>query len=279
MTVTPAAYSGRVPPDPVRRDAEVEAALRAAVVADVAWRAGDRPQVHGVLPLVGPDGPVLALPYAQAGVARSLAAAPEVLVCLSEPTGAGAAWAPVSVRARPRLEEDPDGAVFAATLLEQELLRWPPSRLLADSVLLRREHWWWLPRLLVHLEVVGTEPLAARTRPDEHLLVVGGADGTRARVVRDLPRVGPPPGPGAAGGDPALLLGQEVSWPDLERWGRWTWRGRWDGFALQVEQAPEATGLPPVPGLLARWRRHRALERACRTGLAGAGGSARVTGP
>mgnify|MGYP000253463491 CR=1 FL=1 len=41
-----------VPPGPVRRDPDVEAALRAAVVADVAWTVGGRPRVHGVLPLV-----------------------------------------------------------------------------------------------------------------------------------------------------------------------------------------------------------------------------------
>ncbi len=268
-----------MPPDPVRRDAEVEAALRAAGVADVAWVPPDgsgAPRVHGVLPLVGPDGPVLALPYAAAEVARSLAAAPEVLVCLTDPGGTGRAWRPMAVRARPRLEEDPDGAVFAATLLEQELLRWPPSRLLADSVLLRREHWWWLPRLLVHLDVLGTAPLPARDAGDDHLLVVGAEHGPAVGVT-GLARS---PGPGEAlrldavpapGPGPALLLGQELSRPDLERWGRWTWRGRWDGAALTVEEAPPGTGLPPVPGLLTRWRRHRALERACRAGLAAAG--------
>ena len=272
-----------MPPDAVRRHPDVEAALRAAVVADVAWTVEGRPRLHGVLPLVGPDGPVLALPFSELATARSLAAAGRVLVCLSEPEGAGRAWRPLAVRARTRLQEDPDGDVFTATLLEQELLRWPPSRLLADSVLLRREHWWWLPRLLVHLEVLEERPLAAREGPDDHLLVVAGdgagdgaGDWPEAAVTGPTGAVrGAAPAPG-----PAVLLGQELSWPDLERWGRWSWQGRWDGEALQVEQAPESTGLPPVPGLLSRWRRHRALERSCRAGLAAARrGAAGVTGP
>ncbi|MBM7508313.1 hypothetical protein JOE61_002127 [Nocardioides salarius] len=268
-----------VPPGPVRRDPDVEAALRAAVVADVAWTVEGRPRVHGVLPLVGPDGPVLALPWSELETARSLAAAGRVLLCLSEPQGAGRAWRPLGVRARTRLEEDPEGDVFTATLLEQELLRWPPSRLLADSVLLRREHWWWLPRLLVHLEVLDDSPLGARESREDQLLVVAG-DGAggwpEATVTGPAGALrGPAPAPG-----PALLLGQELSWPDLERWGRWSWQGRWDGAQLQVEQAPGSTGLPPVPGLLRRWRRHRALERACRAGLAAAPpATPRVTGP
>ncbi len=268
-----------MPPDPVRRRPDVEAALRAAVVADAAWTVEGRPRVHGVLPLVGPDGPVLALPYSQLATARSLAAAGRVLVCLSEPQGVGRAWRPLAVQARTRLQEDPGGEVFTATLLEQELLRWPPSRLLADSVLLRREHWWWLPRLLVHLEVLEERPLAARESREDHLLVVAGAgagDPPEAAATGPSGAVrGPAPAPG-----PAVLLGQELSWPDLERWGRWSWQGRWDGATLQVEQAPESTGLPPVPGLLSRWRRHRDLERSCRAGLAAAPrGAPGVTGP
>ncbi len=145
---------------------DVLGAVAAATVAEVAWRGADGPVATGVLPLVDGERVVLALPYADAAAARSLGTADEVLLALTEPRGTSPGWTPLALRCRPRLVEDPEGDRFAATLLAQELLRWPPSRLLADSVLLRREHWWWLPRLLVEL-VVDADGVTALT-PREH---------------------------------------------------------------------------------------------------------------
>jgi hypothetical protein len=62
---------------------------------------------------------------------------------------------------------------------------------------------------------------------------------------------------------PAVLFGQDASFPDLEQWSQWRYAGRWDGSGLDVEQAPASTGLGRTPGLLQRWRRQRALERRC----------------
>ncbi len=252
--------------------------LRAAAVAEVLWVAtGASPPVRarGVLPLVGPRGPVLALPYADRGLALELAAADEVVLTLTEPRGSGRAWSPEVLRCHTRLEADPTGDVFVEELLSQELRRWPPSRLLADSPLLRREHWWWLPRLLVHLDVQRRRPFTAREAPGDHVLgvatgtglelsVVEVSRGSLAAAVAPLPlRVrGDPPAAGEA-----VLFGQALSLPDRERWGRWSWEGHWDGSSLVATRSPTTTGLPPVPGLRARWRRQRDLARACRDEL------------
>lgn len=268
---------------------DVLRAVRAARVAVVAWHdpaLAPTPQVRGVVPLVGDDGPVLALPYAVADAARSLGAAPEVLLALVDPTRAGAGWEPLLLRCRPRLEEDREGDRFCEELLTQELLRHPPTRLLADSVMLRREHWWWLPRLLVELDVVASGPLAGGEGGADHLLVVaggtaGGPGGpedpalTAAAVRVDaadpaVPTVALPDDATLPAG-PATLFGQEAT-TDFERWGQWAWQGGWDGHGLAVDVVPEHVGLPPVPGVVARWRRQRALERACRDGIAAAGG-------
>jgi hypothetical protein len=255
---------------------EVLAAVRAAPVAEVSWMVAGLPRVRGVLPLAGEQGPVLAFPYADAAVARSVGSSAEVVLTLTDPHRTSAAYRPLLLRCIPHLEEDREGDRFCGELLTQELRRWPPSRVLADSMLLRRENWWWLPRVLVDLEVRDVEWFALRELPEDHVLAVAGdrLEVAVARVPASAP-TGPgglrsvevvhgTPGPGEA-----LLFGQAVSFPDAERWGQWSWEGTWDGAALDVRSAPEASGLPPAPGVLSRWRRQRALERACRQGLSG----------
>lgn len=264
-------------------------ALRGASLGAVAWSnpgrrgGGDEAvRVRGVLPLVGRDGPVLALPYADVGAARSLGTAREALLVTQDARGTTSAYRPLTLRCRPHLVEDREGEIFVADFLDQELRRYPPSRLLADSIILRRENWWWLPRLLVHLEVLAEEPPIQRRDENDHLLVVdAGTTDPGRRLVAASARLSAlgdplrspefeiaegPPGPG-----PAVLFGQDASFPDLERWARWTWTGRWDGERLEVVHTPTRAGLPPVPGILTRWRRHRALQRACVSGLDDAG--------
>ena len=251
---------------------DVHAAVRAVSVGEVAWRDDTGPRATGALPLVGAHGPVLALPYAERALASSIGRSDEVLLALTEPRGSGRAFVPLLLRCTPHLITDPTGERFTAELLDQELLRWPPSRLRADSVLLRREHWWWLPRLLVELRVEGVEPLLAREPGTGHLLVVDVDGRLEARTATVHPE---PLAVQVHGGDPgdgaAVLHGQDLSFPDLERWGRWSWAGRWQDGSLAVTRAPQSVGLPPVPGVLARWRAHRDLERACRRALREAG--------
>jgi hypothetical protein len=254
---------------------EVLAAVRAAPVAEASWVSEGAPRVRGVLPLVGEQGAVLAFPYAEAALARSLASATEVVLTLTDPHRTSAAYRPLLLRGTPQLEEDREGDRFCRDLLTQELRRWPPSRVLADSMLLRRENWWWLPRLLVSLDVREVEDVALREIREDHLLAVA-ADRLEVAVARVPTRALTDPDGlarvdvvhGTPGEGEAVLFGQAVSFPDAERWGQWSWTGRWDGVSLEVRHSPRATGLPPAPGVISRWRRQRALEKACRRALA-----------
>lgn len=242
-------------------------AISASSMAEVSWVVAGLPRVRGVVPLVHGDVPVLAFTYADEDLAREVAGSSVVNLSLTEPRSTGTAFRPLVMVGRPRLVEDPSGDLFATDLLPQELRRYPPSRLLADSPLLQREHWWYLPRLLVEIDVEAVVQVLTREDPArDHLLVVAGADGPVVRVARladgdpelvSLASQGPPP-PG-----PAVLFGQDASFPDLEQWTQWSYRGRWDGAGLQVDAAPGRIGLGRPPGLLQRWRRQRDLERRC----------------
>ncbi len=247
-------------------------AISASSLAEVSWGVAGLPRVRGVVALVDGDVPVLAFTYAEEDLAREVAGSPVVALSLTEPRSTGTAFRPLVIVGRPRLVEDPSGDLFATDLLAQELRRYPPSRLLADSPLLQREHWWYLPRLLVEIDVDAVVEVLTREDPvRDHLLVVAGADGPVVRVARlvdgdpeqvSLASQGPPP-PG-----PTVLFGQDASFPDLEQWTQWSYRGRWDGAGLQVSEAPDRIGLGRPPGLLQRWRHQRDLERRCVAAIA-----------
>jgi hypothetical protein len=224
------------------------------------------PRARGVVALVRDDRPVIAFTYSDELVAREVARSARVALAITETRSTGPAFRPALLTGRPDLLEDSDGEVFVSDLLRQELRRYPPARLYADSPLLMREHWWYLPRLVVEVEVEEVEPLGAHGQ-EGHVLVVadGGMPVVRVATVRgrtqdrvELSVEGPVVAPG-----PAVLFGQDASFPDLEQWSQWRYRGHWDGSGLNVEEAPARTGLGRTPGLLQRWRRQRALERRC----------------
>jgi hypothetical protein len=248
-----------------------ETLVRASSLAELCWLAPDgTPRVRGVVPLVLEGRPVVAFLYADHEVAREAAASAQVVLVVAEPRSTGAAFAPTVLHGRPTLRDDPEGDLYVGELVVQELRRFPPARVFADSPLLMRENWWYLPRLVLDLDVEATAPTAAREAPYDHLLAVAhddtlvvraagrvgepGPEGSAAEVVVD----GTPPPPG-----PAALFGQDASFPDLERWSQWRWLGSWDGRRLVVSEAPASTGLGPAPGLVQRWRRQRDLERRC----------------
>jgi len=247
---------------------DVGRTVAASSVAEVSWVADDgTPRVCGVVALLREDRPVVAFTYADAAVARSLGAASRAVLTLTERRSTGTSFRPVALAGRPSLTEDPRGDVYVTDLVTQELRRYPPARLFADSPLLMREHWWYLPRLLVDLDVDSVQPVEPRVAPYDHLLVV--ADGSRPvvcparigeqagdRLGVDIAGDVPPPGT-------AVVFGQDASFPDLDQWAQWRWTGGWDGRALTVDRAPESTGLGRPPGVLQRWRRQRVFERRC----------------
>jgi hypothetical protein len=247
---------------------DVTDVVSASSLGELCWvDTAGQPQARGVVALVRGERPVLAFTYADEPVAREVARAARIALAFTETRSAAQGFRPVLVTGRPRLVEDPKGDLYLEDLVVQELRRYPPSRLLADSPLLMREHWWYLPRLVVEIDVDAVEPMPQREATHDHVLVV--ADGTtpvvRLAGIRDRfdDRLGVDVEGRSAASGPAVLFGQDASFPDLEQWAQWRYRGVWDGTSLAVEEAPARTGLGPVPGLLQRWRRQRALERAC----------------
>jgi len=255
-----------------------------AGVAEVCWSdAHGSPRAMAVVPLNHEGRPALALYWSQWPQARELASCPRVAWVLSDRRMAQRGWEPAVGYGRMRLIVDHDGSVFSESMLDQELRKHPPSRAFADSHLLRREHWWFLPRLILVLEPTVAVQIGERTDPDSHsILTVSAADGALAvdtvsletvpvdtvpvDTVPDRPiaciSLGEqaPPLPGRA-----ALLQHDFSVPDLERWGHRITSGRWDGEALAAVPDPVSRPLgpllPPTLSVRERLRRHRELER------------------
>lgn len=261
-------------------DADARQSVRAASVGEFAWLGLDgRPDAVPVTPLLLAEQPVLAFPYAHADLARAVAAAPSVVLVLSDPRMTATGWRPLALRGRPRLVEDHDGAIFTEQLLQEELRKYPPARVLIDSPLLRRENWWYVPRLLVLLDVTASHEVAARSADRDGVLCVAADDGLTASTVRitDDDAAAHPGGPeqlrvtGLTGqvlpDGAAALLEHDFSVPDLERWTAWLTRGHLAGGVLRIDERPDRSTLEPPLTLRQRLRRQRELERACRRAL------------
>lgn len=250
-------------------------------LADVAWIGDDGAlQACGAVVLLWGETPAIAFSYAYADLAHRIAAAPLATFAFTETRSTSKTFTPAALIGRPNLVGDVDGDIFAENLLEQELRRYPPARIFADSFLLRREHWWYLPRLIVRLDVDAMRPMPARSGsvPDlygdrEYLLAAMVDD----RIETHLVRV-----PGGEAGSlpltpvedrqlpsgPAILLGQDASFPDLGQWSSWVYRGTSTGSHLEVTEAPSNVGLGQVPSVWQRMRQQQAFGRACRKGIA-----------
>nr|MDT0659936.1 pyridoxamine 5'-phosphate oxidase family protein [Micromonospora sp. DSM 115978] len=256
-------------------DDDTRRAIQAATVGELAWLdAAGQPQARPVTPLLFGNRPAVAFPYADAAEARRLSTAPLAALVVSDDRLTGRSWRPLAVIGRPHLTEDRDGTLFADRLLSQELRKYPPARALIDSPLLRREHWWYLPRLVLSIDAAAVVAVGARAGGAGEVMAVGAADrrlyvdtvdgtaggGGQIRVTSHTGRR-PPTGP-------AVLLAHDFSVPDLERWTPWTTHGWLADGALTVERAAERTALAPPLGLWRRLTRHRRLGRACRHALA-----------
>lgn len=258
---------------------DVEVARRTwcrAPLAAIAWLAPDGiPDVVSVLPLTGSGRPVLALPYAKVGLARALEASTEVVLAVVSPSQAdsgasGPATALVTVRGRAEVTADPSGDRFQASgLIEVELAKYPTSRRRLDSLLLRREHWWFLPRLLVHIDGLHHARTAS---PADGLLVTGGPalqvepcriedrDPLRLRATGHL-----------AERRAAAVIEFGGDRPELEQpWER-RWHGTLEGGRFETDRVT-GEGPPERPlSLRQRMRAEKRLERACKAGLRDAG--------
>lgn len=243
------------------------ASWRPALLGEVAWvRPDGVPDALPVVPLVERDRPVLALPYAHLEAARELAASPAVTLSVSDASflveDVPVAWAPATLE----LEEDPSGSAFMRRLLDQELRKHPPSRTLADTPLHRREHWWYVPRLLLTAVELGpARPFDGPRDPQDPLVSLAARGDLWLVTGRGMPgdadRL-----PGSAGADAAALLRHGARNEDLE--GRWSERVRGRLRDGRLEDPTTTVDGPRLgSGLLGRWDAQRRLEKSCRAGL------------
>jgi len=251
---------------------------RAAQLGELVWDTPDGPDALPVVPLSDDGVPCVALPYSSLARADTLAAAGTAVACVSVPELAGSST-PMAVRVRVRRLDDLDGEHFETSqLLLQELAKHPPSRRRLDSILLRREHWWFLPRILLHLEAVEQPRALGTDGPTGALLGRRGPAGPATLEVVDVRVTGRDAhgatldgAPTTSGATPAVLLEHGAEPPDLERtWGVRT-SGVLDGAQLRANGVERWGRADRMPTLLGRIRDEWALERACRAGLSASG--------
>lgn len=251
---------------------------RRALTVEICWldRAGD-PAALVTTPLLAQGIPCVALPYARADEVASLRHAEQAAFAVTDSRSLRPGIDGRVVIGAIQVLDDLEGKHFAAELLPQELVKYPPSRSLADSPLLRRENWWWLPRILIRLvNPIQAYALSPRTNPARHGLLTGVRDAalrletvdvadSRQQTVRLHTMTGQA---GNVDRGPGLIVGYDYSIPDLERWETWSLHGTLDHDELVVTQRsgdPEA-GLAPLP-LLQRVRRQHTLSRRCRRNI------------
>lgn len=246
-----------------------------AAVAEVAYTDGHgHLRVTAVTPLVLEGAPVLALPYGRRALARDMGRSGGVALALSDSRLAYRGWEPLVASGPARVEEDSEGERFLAGLLDQELRKHPPSRALLDTPVLRREHWWYLPRWIVRLAPTHVRALARRDGPGDAVLafMAGGSVDVDTVAVEDW-AADPVAVRSLAGHDvsgvraPAVAFTHDFSIPDLERWVEHAVAGDLHHGRLHVSARTGTRALPKPLSLRGRLARLRDLERACRREL------------
>lgn len=243
---------------------QLVSAWRAAPFAEIAWLDADgRPDAATVVPLVHRDRPALALTFDRLDLGRRLAGAETVLFSVTSPA-LGGGGTPVSAWAHVSVHEDLLGTEFEEYFLDQELAKHPPARRFADSPLLRHEHPWYLPRILVRV----TRLDEVASHPFRDALAVTAADGTGHATTVDLDRQDRDAAPTTPLPDgPTVILQHGADVPDLDRpWWR-RWRGEVADGVLTTTDYVERAQLTDPQGVWRRWRDQIRFEKACRAGL------------
>ncbi|MFA9444755.1 hypothetical protein [Egicoccus sp. AB-alg6-2] len=248
---------------------QLVSAWRAAPFAEIAWiDEHGRLDAATVVPLTQRDHPAVALTYDRVEVGQALARAQAVLLSVTSPV-LGGGNTPVSAWAHVSVHEDPRGQEFQEQLLPQELAKHPPARRFADSMLLRSEHPWYLPRVLIR----ATRLEEIQTHPFRDALALSAPGGAGMATTVDLE------GDGEAAGirsplpdGPVVILQHGADLPGLDQpwWRRWRGEIR-DGALVTEEFAERPQHLEPL-GVWRRWRDQVAFEKACRAGIRDATG-------
>lgn len=247
-----------------------------STTAELCWVAPSGPTGIPVVPLVWGDSPCAALPLAHIDAVDSMSGSQ---VIFSAGGGTGNEATPAVLGSGPaKIHYDLAGEQFTRHLLAQEVAKHPPTRLRADSLMARRENWWWVARILVVLTRLDNQREVRPWRPAEDaLLVRPGQREPRVDVVtasgwstadrsEELWRRD---GLSLAGEhEQAFAFGHRHS-PDFERWERWYRAGTLSQETLTVAAGAGNPGEQPQPfGFLDRIRNHWRVSRSCRTGLA-----------
>jgi hypothetical protein len=247
-----------------------------AAIATVAYSGPDgMPRMISVTPLLLDGAPAFTLTYARSDLAQEILASPQAVVAFADSRLAYVGWSPLCVTAKMEVIPDPEGQLFRDKLLHQQLRKFPPDRQLIGSLLLQRENWWYMPRWIVRVAEAG-EPraVARRTGADHGILARKAGQAIAADTVRvedwdsDPIVVEPHSDEGLASGTfPAALFFHDFAIPDMDPRTSFLITGWLDKGHLSVTQRTGSRELGKRPGLLARWRAQRDLERRCKAGL------------
>jgi hypothetical protein len=205
-----------------------------------------------------------------------LVAAGRATLATWDPRLALKGWQPLAADVRVDIVEDRDAHWVDEGWLDPLLRTDPRSRVRLDTPLLRREHWWYLPRWVVTVTAIERVwPLARREGPQSGLLAWSHAGTVAAEVVTVDDWDDDPLAVhllGAAGGldraaGAAALQACDVRTPDLDHTVALSVRGRLDASLLHVLAREGQAELGRPPSLLRRLAEARALERACRRAI------------
>jgi len=245
-----------------------------AAVAAFAYAGPDGvPRLTPVTPLLLDGAPAFTLTYALSDVAREISTAARTALVFSDSRLAYVGWSPLSVTVKVDVLPDQEGELFRDALMTQELRKFPPGRQLVDSPLLQRENWWYLPRWIVRVVEAGEpRPVARRAAPDHGVLAYDSGGVLAADTVHvadwnadriSLRQLSGPPLPES----PAALLFHDFATPDMDPRTTFLATGRLENGRLFVNRRSGSPDLGKRPGLVARWREQRDLERRCKAGL------------
>lgn len=257
---------------------DVTSSADLAATAELAYldRSG-KPRIRSITPVVSEGEPAFTLTYAESEAAKEIEASPEVVLIFSDSRLAYAGWNALCVTARrTELVEDPRGDDFLELFLDQELRKYPPSRQYMDTLMLRRENWWYTPRLMFHLRDLGEPlPIARRNAPDLGVLAWNSGEGLRVETaqVKDWEEeriaLRSPTGDTtlAVSDARAALFFHDFSVPDMEQETSLLLTGWLSGGRLSVEGREGSRELPKLLGLISRFKAQRRLKKRCEAGL------------
>lgn len=257
----------------------VRTSAEMAAVAELSYLdEGGKSRIEPLTPLILEKELVFALPYSRIDLVYLLDKSPWVSLSFSDSRLARVGWSPLAVEGRIEVVPDPEGDLFIEEPLYWELRKFWPSRQLIGSLVLRRDNWWYVPRLILRLTEIGSpRPIARRTEPDHGILAWKTDNGVSSEVARvgdwdaERPSVNPvsPNTPPAdiPSGVPAALLYHDFSVPDMEQWTTLHLSGRLDNGRFTVTKREGSRALEKRPGIVGRWRAQKELERRCREGL------------